>query len=64
MGKMSTLTHFKLESGCEDYSFLDQALTDFENGLDFILTGSVETAEMDASFDEHVTITSSISLGF
>ena len=28
-GKVSSLTHFPLELGCEDYSFLDQALTDF-----------------------------------
>ena len=29
-GKVSSLTHFPLEPGCEDYSFLDQAVADFE----------------------------------
>ena len=32
MGRMSTLAHFTLaqESGCEDYTFLDQAVENFE----------------------------------
>ena len=30
MGKASSLTHFPLEPGCEEYSFLDQAVADFE----------------------------------
>ena len=29
-GKVSSLTHFPLEPGCEDYAFLDQAVADFE----------------------------------
>ena len=29
-GKVSSLTHLPLELGCEDYSFLDQAMADFE----------------------------------
>ena len=29
-GKVSSLIHFSLEPGCEDYSFLDQAVEDFE----------------------------------
>ena len=37
-GKESTLIHFPLEPQCEDYSFLDQAVEDFEHGLDSILT--------------------------
>ena len=28
-GKVSSLTHFSLEAGCEDYAFLDQAVADF-----------------------------------
>ena len=28
MGKMSTLTYFLLQPGCEDYSLLDQAIED------------------------------------
>ena len=31
-GKVSSLTHFPLEPGCEDYAFLDQAVVDFEQG--------------------------------
>ena len=63
-GKVSSLTHFPLELGCEDYSFLDQALVDFEQGLDSILTNSLETPELDTSLDEPDVITSSVSSGF
>ena len=38
--KVSTLNHFPLELGCEDYSFLDQAVDDFRQGLDSFLTDS------------------------
>ena len=40
MGSVSTLTHLGLEPGCEDYSFLDQAVKHFEHGLDSILMHS------------------------
>ena len=63
-GKVSSLTHFPLEPGCEDYSFLDQAMADFEQGLDSILTDSLETPELDTSLDEPDAITSSVSSGF
>ena len=33
-GKVSSLTHFPLEPGCEDYVFLNQAIADSEQGLD------------------------------
>ena len=52
------------DHGCQDYSFLDQAVADFEQGLDSILTGSIETPELDTSFDEPDAITSSVSSGF
>ena len=42
-GKVSSLTHFPLEPGCEDYSFLDQAVADFEQGWDSILIDSIKT---------------------
>ena len=29
-GKVSSLTHFPLEPGCEDYAFLDQAVADLD----------------------------------
>ena len=63
-GKVSSLTHFPLEQGCEDYSFLDQAVADFGQGLDSILTDSLETAELDGSLDEPDAIPSSVSSGF
>ena len=63
-GKVSSSTHFPLEPGCEGYSFLDQAMADFEQCLDSILTNSLEIPEMDASLDEPDTITSSVSSGF
>ena len=64
MGKMSSLTHFPLEPGCEDYSFLDQALVDFEQGLVSVLTDSIETPQLDTSLDEPDAITSSVSSRF
>ena len=62
-GKVSSLTHFPLEPGCEDYAFLDQAVADFEQGLDSILTDSLETPELDTSLDEPDAVTSSVSSG-
>ena len=61
---MSSLTHFPLEPGCEDYAFLDQAVAAFEPGLDSILTDPLETPELDTSLDEPDVITSSVSSRF
>ena len=63
-GKVSSLTHFPLEPGCEDYAFLDQAVADLEQGLDSILNDSLETPELDTSLEEPDAITSSVSSGF
>ena len=63
-GKVSSLTHFPLEPWCEDYAFLDQAVTDFKQGLDSILTDSLETPELNISLEEPDAITSSVSSGF
>ena len=63
-GKVSSLTHFPLEPGCQDHSFLDQAAADFEQGLYSILTHSTETPEFDTSLDEPDAITFSISSRF
>ena len=63
-GKVSSLTHSPLEPGCEDYAFLDQAVADFKQGLDSILTDSLETLELDTSLEEPNAITSSVSSGF
>ena len=62
--KVSSLTHFPLEPGCEDYSFLDQAVADFEQGLDSILTDSLQIPEFDTSLDEPDAIPSSVSSVF
>ena len=43
---------------------MDQSFADFEQGLDFILTDSIETPKLDTSFDEPEVITSSVSAGF
>ena len=50
-GKVSSLTHFPLKLGCEDYSFLDQALANFEQGFDSILTDSIYTLKLYTSLD-------------
>ena len=54
----------KVGPGCEDYAFLDQAVTYFEQGMDSILTGSLETLELDTFLDEADVIISSVSSGF
>ena len=58
-GKMPSLNHFPLEPGCENYSFLDQAVVDFEQGWDSILTDSINIPELDTCFDEPDVIHSS-----
>ena len=63
-GKVSSLAHLPLGPGCEDYSFLDQAVADFEQSLNSILTDSIETPEMDTSLDEPDAVISSVSSGF
>ena len=64
MGRVLSLTHFPLEPGCKDYSFLGQAVADFEQGLYSIPTDSIKTPELDTSFVEPDVIASSISSGF
>ena len=39
-------------------------MADFEQGLDSILTDSLETPELDASLDEPDAVPSSVSSGF
>ena len=63
-GKVSSLIHFPLEPGCEDYAFLDQAVADFEQGLDSILTDSLETPELDTSLEEPDALPLQSLLGF
>ena len=64
-GKVSSLTYFPLEPRYEDYAFLDQAVADFKQGLDSILTDSLETSELDTSLGEPDAIKSpSVSSGF
>ena len=56
---MSTLIHFPLEPACDDYSFLDQAVADSEQGLDSFLTDSVNMPKLDAD-----VLPSLVSSGF
>ena len=63
-GKVSSLTHLLLEPGGEDYSFLEQAVADFEQSFDSILTDSIQTQGLDTSLDASEAITSSVSSGF
>ena len=44
--------------------FLDQAVADFEQGLDSIPTDSLKTLELDTALDESDVIASSVSSGF
>ena len=63
MGKVSTLTHFPPEPACGGL-LLDQAVKDFEHGPHCILMDSVNTAELEVSFDEAVARPTSVSSGF
>ena len=63
-GKVYSLTNFPWELGCEDYSFLDQAMADFEEDLDSTLTNSLQTSEFNASLDEPDAIPSPVFSGF
>ena len=63
-GKVSSLTHFNLEPGCKDYSFLDKAVVEFEQGFESILIDSMKTPKLDTSLDMTDAITSSVSSGF
>ena len=64
MGKVSTLSHFQLEPNCEDYYFFGSSSCRLLQGLDSILTDSVETMELDESFVEPDTVNSLVSLWF
>ena len=64
VGKVSSHKHFPPEPGCEDYSFLDQAVADFEQGVHSILPDCLETPELDTSYEEPDVISSSVSTGF
>ena len=55
---------FSWKLGCEDYSFLDQAVADFKQGLDSSHTDSIETPELDIFLNVSDAITSSVSSGF
>ena len=57
--KVSTLIHFPLEPG----SFWMSTLKT-EQGLDSVLTDSIDTPELDASFDEADAMPSSVPSGF
>ena len=45
-GEVSTLVHSPQEPECEDYSFLDQAVENFEHCLDSIIMHSVDTPNL------------------
>ena len=61
---MSNIPHFILEPGCEDQSFLEQAVADIGHGLDSILTDPVNPPEPKVLFDEADAVPSSVSSGF
>ena len=61
---VSSLTHLPCEPRFEDHSFLDQEIANFEQGMDSILTDSIEALKLDTSLDEPDVITSSVPSGF
>ena len=61
---VSSLTHLPLEPRFEDHSFLDQEIANFEQGLDSILTDSIEALRLDTSLDEPDSLLLQSLLGF
>ena len=64
MVKISKLIYFPLEPGCEDYSFLDQAVKGFGHGLNSILTDYINTSELDTALHGTDAMSTSVSIGF
>ena len=64
MGIMSTLAHFPLEPGCEDFTFLGQVVEDLEQSLDSVFLHSIETSELDVFFEESDIFFCALSLWF
>ena len=62
--KVSALTHFPLEPGCEDYSFWTKLSKTLSMVLILSSQDSMETPELDVSFDETDAISSLVSSGF
>ena len=62
--KVPIFTSFAQVPRYQDYSSLDQAVEAFEHALDFILMGSTETPELDASFDETGDVPPSVHSGY
>ena len=61
---MSTLAYFPIDLSCEDYSFLDRTVEKSDYGLDSIFIKSIDTLELDVSFDEPDAIASLVFAGF
>ena len=53
--QVSTLAHFQPQLGCEDYTFIDQALKEFEHGPGSMFTDFAQTADLDASLGKPVS---------
>ena len=64
MGKVNTLSHFPLEPGCKDYSFLDQAVEALSMVMILSLWTSMDTPELYGSLDEVDAMHSSVSPSF
>ena len=62
-GKMSILTLYPLEPGCEDYSFLDQTLKTLSIVLILSSCTPLQALKLDAFFDEADAVPSSVYSG-
>ena len=60
MSNVSTVVHFPLTLGYEEYTFIDQAVKKFEHCLDSIIMDSIKTPDLDASFDKPYATASSL----
>ena len=63
MDRISTLAYFLLELVCEDHTFLDQAVEEFEHCLHSSFMDSNDAVELYASFDKP-NVMSLVSLWF
>ena len=64
MGKVPTLAPFLLEIRLCGLYILDLAMEELDHSLSSIFMDSIKTLELDASFDEHDDIATSVSSVF
>ena len=64
MCEMSTIFNFPLEQRCEECTFLDQGVEDFELSLDSVFMNAIEMSDLHALCKGSDVAASSVYIGF